>query len=283
MKLPKRLEGMVHNGLIEQVIKRLTSGKEADIYVVYSEGEYRCAKVYKEITKRNFKKQSSYQEGRKVRNSRQGRAMEKRSKYGRKEIESAWQNAEVDALYKVAAIGVRVPEPYYCMDGVLLMELIIGENGEVAPRLQDLHLSEELAMDYFSQLIVDVMHMLCAGIVHGDLSEYNVLVDSFGPVIIDLPQAVDAVNNNNAGKFLIRDLDNLRDFFSQYAPALKKTEYGKEMWSIYKAGNLTPETPLTGFFKQSKKDINVKHVMEAIDEAREEAEFERQRKAIRSL
>ena len=272
MKLPKALEGMVRDGLIDEVVKRLASGKEADIYVVYSQGQYRCAKVYKDITKRNFKKQATYQEGRKTRNSRKARAMEKHTKYGRKEMESSWQNAEVDALYKVAETGARVPEPFYCMDGVLLMELVIGPDGDVAPRLHDLALTEDQAMEYYSALIVDVMKMLCAGIVHADLSEYNVLVDEFGPIIIDLPQAVDATSNNNAADFLIRDLNNLRDYFSQYAPELKATEFGQEMWAIYKAGDLTPETPLTGQFKRSTKEINVKNVMEAIDEAREENE-----------
>lgn len=272
MKLPKALEGMVRDGLIDEVVKRLASGKEADIYVVYSQGQYRCAKVYKDITKRNFKKQASYQEGRKTRNSRKARAMEKHTKYGRKEMESSWQNAEVDALYKVAETGARVPEPFYCMDGVLLMELVIGLDGDVAPRLHDLALTQDQAMEYYSALIVDVMKMLCAGIVHADLSEYNVLVDEFGPIIIDLPQAVDATSNNNAAEFLIRDLNNLRDYFSQYAPELKATEFGQEMWAIYKAGDLTPETPLTGQFKRSTKEINVKNVMEAIDEAREENE-----------
>tara|TARA_B110000483_G_C18188122_1_gene539788 strand:+ start:949 stop:1800 length:852 start_codon:yes stop_codon:yes gene_type:complete len=272
MKLPKALEGMVRDGLIDEVVKRLASGKEADIYVVYSQGQYRCAKVYKDITKRNFKKQATYQEGRKTRNSRKARAMEKHTKYGRKEMESSWQNAEVDALYKVAETGARVPEPFYCMDGVLLMELVIGPDGDVAPRLHDLALTEDQAMEYYSALIVDVMKMLCAGIVHADLSEYNVLVDEFGPIIIDLPQAVDATSNNNAADFLIRDLNNLRDYFSQYAPELKATEFGQEMWAIYKAGDLTPETPLTGQFKRSTKEIDVKNVMEAIDEAREENE-----------
>ena len=272
MKLPKALEGMVRDGLIDEVVKRLASGKEADIYVVYSQGQYRCAKVYKDITKRNFKKQATYQEGRKTRNSRKARAMEKHTKYGRKEMESSWQNAEVDARYKVAETGARVPEPFYCMDGVLLMELVIGPDGDVAPRLHDLALTEDQAMEYYSALIVDVMKMLCAGIVHADLSEYNVLVDEFGPIIIDLPQAVDATSNNNAADFLIRDLNNLRDYFSQYAPELKATEFGQEMWAIYKAGDLTPETPLTGQFKRSTKEIDVKNVMEAIDEAREENE-----------
>lgn len=283
MKLPKTLQGMVQDGLIDEVVKQLTSGKEADIYVVYSQGEYRCAKVYKDTTKRNFKKQSSYQEGRRTRNSRQARAMNKKSKYGKEAIESAWQTAEMDALYKVAAAGARVPEAFYCMDGILLMELIIGTDGDVAPRLHDLALDEDQAMDYFSMLIVDVMKMLCAGIVHGDLSEYNVLVDQFGPIIIDLPQAVDATSNNNAGDFLIRDLDNLRDYFAQYAPQLKTTEYGKEMWSIYKSGELTPQTPLTGKFYVSKKDINVNKVMEAIEEAREEAEFQAQLRSERGV
>ncbi len=272
MKIPKGLETLVENGLIDEVVKSLTSGKEADVFVVYSQGEYRCAKVYKESHVRSFKKQAAYQEGRKVGNSRKARAMEKRSKYGRKEIDTEWQNAEVSALYKLAEAGVSVPQPYYCMDGVLLMQLIVGEDGDVAPRLIDLDLDEETALDYFSKLILDIMLMLCAGVVHGDLSEYNVLVDDYGPIIIDLPQAVDAATNNNAGEFLIRDVKNLRDYFSRFVPGLKATNYGKEMWDLYKEGDLTPDSVLTGKVKRSTKDINLRNVLGEIEDARTEAE-----------
>ena len=132
---------LVHNGLVDEVVCQLMSGKEADVYVVQSKGEIRCAKVYKEAGKRSFSQQAQYQEGRKVRNSRQARAMEKNTRYGRKEQEGAWQNAEVDALQRLAAAGVRVPQVFSYVGGVLLMELVVDANGDAAPRLNDLKLT----------------------------------------------------------------------------------------------------------------------------------------------
>ena len=220
MKTPKSLEPLVHDGLVDEVIRPLKSGKEAAVYVVLSEGEIRCAKVYKEANKRGFHKQALYQEGRKVRNSRQARAMEKNTRFGRKQQEEVWQNAEVDALYRLAAAGVRVPQPYNFVEGVLLMELVTDEHGAAAPRLNDLELTSEQALEYHGLLIKEVVRMLCAGIVHGDLSEFNVLVDAHGPVIIDLPQAVDAAANNNAARMLERDVNNLAAYFGRFAPEL---------------------------------------------------------------
>src|SRR5450830_959257 len=230
MKIPKRIEPLIEDGLVDAVIRQLMSGKEAMVFVVRCGEEVRCAKVYKEANQRSFRQSVDYTEGRKVKNSRRARAMEKGTRYGRKAQEEAWQSAEVDALYRLAAAGVRVPRPYNFLDGVLLMELVIGDNGEAAPRLNDLVLSAELSRDYHRILITQVVRMLCAGIIHGDLSEYNVLVGSEGPVIIDLPQAVDAAGNNSASIMLERDVDNLTTFFSTYAPQLAKTQYGKEIW-----------------------------------------------------
>jgi len=270
MKTPKRIEPLVEDGLVDKVMRQLMSGKEATVYVVQCGDEIRCAKVYKEANQRGFHQAVHYTEGRKTKNSRQTRAMEKGSRYGRKEQESAWQRAEVDALYKLAAAGVRVPRPYGFYEGVLLMELVADENGAAAPRLNDLELSEQQAREFHAMLIRQVVRMLCAGIVHGDLSEFNVLVDSQGPVIIDLPQAVDAAANNNASRMLERDVENLANYFGQFAPELQATEYGKEIWALYQRGELFPDTLLTGRFEQNEKEADVRSVMREIDSARDD-------------
>lgn len=267
MKTPKRIEPLVEDGLVDKVIRQLMSGKEATVYVVQCGDEIRCAKIYKEANQRSFHQAVHYTEGRKVKNSRQARAMEKGSSYGRKEQEAAWQHSEVDALYKLAAAGVRVPLPFGFYEGVLLMELVSDAQGEPAPRLNDLQLSEEQAREFHAMLIRQVVLMLCAGIVHGDLSEYNILVDSKGPVIIDLPQAVDAAANNNASRMLERDVENLANYFGQFAPELQTTQYGKEIWAIYQRGELLPDTPLTGRFKQSEKKADVRSVLREITAA----------------
>lgn len=271
MKTPQSLEILERDGFIDEVIHPLKSGKEADVFVVLSEGEYRCAKVYKAANNRGFHKQALYQEGRKVRNSRQARAMEKKSRYGRKQQEEVWQSAEVDALYRLAFAGVRVPQPYNFVEGVLLMELVTDGNGGAAPRLNDLELTSEQALEYHAFLIKEVVRMLCAGLIHGDLSEFNVLIDEHGPVIIDLPQAVDASANNNAARMLERDVSNLASYFGRFAPALLKTRYGKEIWNLYEKGKLTPDTKLTGYFKSNRKKANVKGIIREINDARDEA------------
>jgi RIO kinase 1 len=271
MKTPKSLESLVRDGLVDEVIRPLKSGKEAAVYVVHSEGEIRCAKVYKEANKRGFHKQALYQEGRKVRNSRQARAMEKNTRFGRQQQEEVWQNAEVDALYRLAAAGVRVPQPYNFVEGVLLMELVTDAYGAAAPRLNDLELSKEQALDFHDLLIKEVVRMLCAGLVHGDLSEFNILVDAQGPVIIDLPQAVDAAANNNAARMLERDVNNLAAYFGRFAPELLTTSFGKEIWKIYESGNLTPDIKLTGHFKGSNKQADVGSIMREINDARDDA------------
>ncbi|MEH6462929.1 MAG: PA4780 family RIO1-like protein kinase [Shewanella psychromarinicola] len=278
MKTPIRLQPLVDDGLVDEVISQLMSGKEATVYMIRCGDEIRCAKVYKEATKRSFKKAAQYQEGRKTKNSRRGRAMEKGSKYGREEQEKAWQNAEVDALYKCAAAKIRVPVPYGCFDGVLLMELITNVHGDVAPRLNDItQMSAEQAQTQHRIMMGYVVRMLCAGIVHGDLSEFNVLVDKNGPVIIDLPQAVDASANNNAKAMLFRDVNNMTDYYSQFAPELAITKYAKEMWALYEQGELTPETPLTGEFEDDTTAADVDSVLEEINAAFEEAQERRER------
>tara|TARA_B110000285_G_scaffold139907_2_gene156592 strand:- start:20444 stop:21307 length:864 start_codon:yes stop_codon:yes gene_type:complete len=264
MKTPKRLLPLIEDGLIDEVIGQLMSGKEATVYTVRCGTEIRCAKVYKEAAKRSFKKAAQYSEGRKVRNSRRARAIEKGSKYGRKQQEDTWQNAEVDALYLLAGAGVRVPKPYGCFDGVLVMELVTDDSGSVAPRLGDVSMSEEQALEDHAILMDYVVLMLCAGIVHGDLSEFNVLVDDYGPVIIDLPQAVDAAANNNAEAMLERDVNNMTQYYGQFAPQLLGTKYAKEMWALYEDGALKPETELTGHFDDPEDPSDVDGVLEEI-------------------
>jgi len=277
MKIPKRLKPLVEDGLIDEVKSQLMSGKEAQIYVVRCGDEIRCAKVYKEAKQRSFKQAVQYQEGRKVKNSRRARAMEKRTRYGQKESEQAWLNAEVDALYCLVAAGVRVPEPYGFVDGVLLMELVTDADGNAAPRLNDLTLTSVQAIDYYGRIIAEIVRMLCAGLVHGDLSPFNVLVDSEGPVIIDLPQAVNAAANNSAGMMLERDVVNMAIYFGEFAPELLKTDYGKEIWALYEGGKLQHDTPLTGRFKRSTVDADVDKVMQIIDDAREQEDERRER------
>ncbi|GAC30758.1 PA4780 family RIO1-like protein kinase [Brumicola pallidula] len=270
MKIPKRLQPLVEDGLIDDVLYQLMSGKEATVFAVTSQGEVRCAKVYKEAMKRSFKKAAQYQEGRKVKNSRRARAMEKGSSFGRKQQEDAWQNAEVDALFTLSKAGVRVPQPFGCYDGVLLMELVTDDEGNVAPRLNDVSMSAEQALEDHAQVMHYVLLMLCAGIVHGDLSEFNVLVDSYGPVIIDLPQAVNAAANNNAFSMLQRDVRNMTDYYAEFAPELKQTHYAEEMWALFQTGELSPETELTGYFEFDESEADVDTVLEEIKAAFEE-------------
>lgn len=267
MKIPKQLLPLVEDGLVDEVLYQLMSGKEATVYAVMSQGEIRCAKVYKEAMNRSFKKAAQYQEGRKVKNSRRARAMEKGSSFGRKQQEDAWQNAEVDALFTLSKVGVRVPQPFGCYEGVLLMELVTDDEGNVAPRLNDVSMTPEQALEDHAQVMFYVMLMLCAGIVHGDLSEFNVLVDDYGPVIIDLPQAVDAAANNNAFSMLQRDVRNMTDYYAEFASELHNTHYAEEMWALFEAGELTPESELTGYFEFDDSEADVDTVLEEIKSA----------------
>ncbi|MEX1670106.1 PA4780 family RIO1-like protein kinase [Zhongshania guokunii] len=261
MKTPKRIQPLIDDGIVDEVLRPLMSGKEASVYVVRCGEEIRCAKVYKEAAQRSFKQAVLYQEGRKVRNSRRARAMEKGSKFGRKQQEDAWHNAEVDALYRLAKAGVRVPQPYGCFDGVLLMELVTDEEGGVAPRLNDVSMPAEQAIEDHAVVMHYVKLMLCAGLVHGDLSEFNVLVDEYGPVIIDLPQAVDAAGNNNAHSMLARDVNNMTEYYGQYAPELLQTRYADEIWALYEEGELNEDTELTGLFEDSGEAADVDAVL----------------------
>ena len=288
MKPPKRLQALIEEGLIDSVSRQLMSGKEATVYVVQVGNETRCAKVYKEATERSFRQAVDYTENRKVKNTRQARAMAKGTKFGRQAQEEAWQSAEVDALYRLAAAGVRVPKPYNFCDGVLLMELVTDVNGDAAPRLNDVAFTPGDARKHHATLLLEVIRMLCAGVVHGDLSEFNILLgyeevadDAPGgtdvPVIIDLPQAIDAAGNNHAARMLLRDVANLRNFFGQFAPELLHTSYGLEMWDLYQRGMLHPDTRLTGRFEQKAGAIDMRSVMREIDDARDEESARRVR------
>ncbi|MFW5432185.1 MAG: PA4780 family RIO1-like protein kinase [Methylophilaceae bacterium] len=270
MKIPKRLEPLIEDGLIDDVSRQLMSGKEATVYVVRSGDDVLCAKVYKEANKRSFRQSVDYTEGRKVKGSRKARAMAKRSKYGKQAQEEAWQSAEVDALYRLADAGVRVPKPYNFYEGVLIMELVTDDTGNAAPRLNDVTFTAEDARKHHQTLIKEVVRMLCAGVVHGDLSEFNILLGSDGPVIIDLPQAVDASGNNHAMGMLERDVNNLAAFFSQYAPELLNTQYGKEIWALYAKGALSLEVELTGRVKENHKPVDLKSVVRVIDTVKED-------------
>jgi RIO kinase 1 len=275
MKTPAGLQPLIDEGVIDEVLLALKSGKEATVYLVRAGSQIRCAKVYRNMAQRSFQKRSRYQEGRAVRGSRQARAMGKSTSFGRKEQEAAWKNAEVDALYQLVAAGVRVPRPFGYFDGVLIMELVADANGDPAPRLGEVELTAETARRIHCTLIQEVVRMLCIGLIHGDLSEFNVLVDSDGPVIIDLPQVVNAAGNNAAFALLERDVNNLRSTLGRFAPELETTEYAREMWSLFEQGELKPDTVLTGVFVSDETIVNPQDVMLVIDDAREE-EIQRQ-------
>jgi len=267
MKAPPRLQALVEEGLIDTVVRQLMSGKEAMVYVVRCGDDTRCAKVYKDATERSFRQAVDYTENRKVKNTRQARAMAKGTRFGRQATEAAWQSAEVDALYRLAAAGVRVPKPHNFHDGVLLMELVVDANGDAAPRLNDVEFTPEQARTHHATLLTQVVRMLCAGVVHGDLSEFNILLAADGPVVIDLPQAVDAAGNNHAQRMLLRDVDNLRIFFGRFAPELLSTEHGHEIWDLYERGVLSPGVTLTGLFVRKSGAVDLGSVMREIDDA----------------
>ena len=284
MKPPKRLLSLIEEGLIDGVSRQLMSGKEASVYVVQLGDKTLCAKVYKAANERSFRQAVDYTENRKVKNSRQARAMAKGTKFGRESQEAAWQSAEVDALYRLAAAGVRVPKPHNFCDGVLLMELVTDAHGAAAPRLNDVAFTASDACKHHAALITEVQRMLCAGVVHGDLSEFNILLgstdDEDAPVIIDLPQAIDAAGNNHAARMLLRDVANLRNFFGQFAPALLASQFGPEMWDLYQRGLLHPDTILSGNFEQKNSAVDLRAIMREIDDAQSEDDARRLRMAI---
>ena len=271
MKTPAALQALIDDGVIDEVLRPLKSGKEAAVYVVRSGDEVRCAKVYKDMAQRSFQQRVQYQEGRKVRGSREARAIGKATKYGRKEQETAWKNTEVDALYQLRAAGVRVPEPHGYFNGVLVMELVTDADGFSAPRLGEVELTAQQAREFHAFLVRQVVRMLCCGLIHGDLSQYNVLVGPDGPVMIDFPQVVSAAGNNAARRMLLRDVNNLTASLGRWAPELLDTWYGEEMWALFEAGELQPDTVLTGAFEHDERLADIDSVRDAINEARDEA------------
>jgi len=277
MKLPAVLQELLEEAVIDEVLRQLKSGKEASVYVVRSGSELRCAKVYKDMAQRSFQRRAQYQEGRKVRGSREARAMAKGSRYGRKEQEGAWKNAEVDALYRLTGAGVRVPQPFGFFNGVLIMEMLTDEQGNCAPRLGELELAAEVARTYHGFIMRQIVRMLCAGLIHGDLSPFNVLVDAQGPVIIDLPQAVDAAGNNNAFAMLERDVRNITDALGQFAPELLQTDFAREIWALFELGILTPDSALTGVAIKDETVTNLDEVVLAIEDARYQEMLRRER------
>jgi RIO kinase 1 len=272
MKIPRELQALIDDGVIDGVLRSLKSGKEAAVYVVRAGSDIRCAKVYKNMSQRSFQQRAQYQEGRQVRGSRQARAIGKRTRFGRREEESAWKNTEVDALFRLMEAGVRVPTPHAYIDGVLIMELVTDAEGASAPGLGEVDLTPEVAREYHGFLIRQIQRMLCAGLIHGDLSEYNVLVGTDGPVIIDLPQAVNAAGNNSARAMLLRDVDNITRTLARFAPELATTRYGEELWQLFESGDLHPDTLLTGEFAEAEGPVDVEEIQLIIEHARDEAE-----------
>jgi RIO kinase 1 len=271
LKTPAGLQALIDDGVIDEVLRSLKSGKEATVYTVRSGTQIRCAKVYRDMAQRSFQKRAQYQEGRKVRGSRQARAMSKSTRFGRKEQEAAWKNAEVDALYQLVAAGVRVPQPYGYFNDTLIMELVTDAEGNPAPRLGEIELTPEIAREYHQFLIRQIARMLAVGLIHGDLSEFNVLVGPDGPVIIDLPQVVNAAGNNGAFAMLERDVNNIRNTLGRFAPELLETQFAREMWALFEQGELKADTVLTGIFAQDETPADTDSVLAVIDDAREEA------------
>lgn len=283
MKTPTALQALIDDGVIDEVLRPLKSGKEAAVYVVRSGDDVRCAKVYKDMAQRSFQQRVQYQEGRKVRGSREQRAIGKATKYGRRQQETAWKNTEVDALYQLRDAGVRVPEPHGYYHGVLVMELVTDAEGFSAPRLGEVELTPEQAREFHAVLVRQVVRMLCCGLIHGDLSQYNVLVGPDGPVVIDFPQVVSAAGNNAARRMLLRDLNNLTASLGRWAPELLDTWYGEEMWALFEAGALQPDTVLTGAFEHDERIADLDGVRDAINDARDEALIRQQGREAAAL
>ena len=271
MLIPDRLRSMVEEGFIQRILRPLKSGKEAEVFVVEADGEVCAAKVYKEAHRRNFRQRQDYVEGRKSGDSRQDRAMQHGSRFGQRQREAAWQTHESDTMRRLNAAGSRIPRLRQLGDGVLLMDLVLDAHGEPAPQLGSCQYSRDQALRWHSWLIGEVARMLCTGVVHGDLSEYNILHAHDGPVIIDFPQAIDAARNTNAKRLLLRDVANLTRFFSRFAPELRRSEYGQEMWLLHEQTSLRPDSQLTGRFAAARNVVDAQVVLREIEAAKRDA------------
>jgi RIO kinase 1 len=276
MRIPDSLAGLLDHGVIDEVVRPLKSGKEAQVYLVVYGGEEYVAKVYKESQNRSFQNRAEYTEGRRVRSSRDQRAIDKRSKHGRAQDEAAWRSAEVDMIYRLQAAGVRVPKPFHFIDGILIMELVKGADGGPAPRLDEVTLTREEARRIYTLLLREVVRMLCAGVVHGDLSDFNVLMAGSEPVVIDFPQAVNASRNQNARKLLLRDVENLHTFLLRFAPGTPALPYAQEMWQLYERGELTPNTTLSGRWVDKTRHVSTHAVLDVIKDAENDERKKRQ-------
>lgn len=271
MLIPDPLRDLLEQGTVRQVLRQLKSGKEASVYVVEAEGGLCAAKVYKRLEARNFRRRDDYVEGRRSADSREQRAMDRGSRFGRRKREESWQNAECDAMRRLFAGGVRIPRPYANHDGVLLMDLVRDASGAPAPQIAAGRYDRVRALALHRAVMHQVAAMLRCGLVHADLSEFNILAAADGPVIIDLPQAVDAAANPQAKRLLLRDVANITRFFGRFAPDLRRTAYGDEMWLLHQNGDLRPETVLTGRFQAAREAVDARLVLQAIEDAKRDA------------
>jgi RIO kinase 1 len=236
------LDILLADGVIDEVLGRLKSGKEANISLVRRGDDVLAAKVYKDRSTRSFKNNADYKEGRKVRNSRTQRAMDSGGRFGRDAAEQAWKSAEADALYRLVGSGVRGPVPVMFYEGVLLMELVKDREGRPAPRMIDVAIEPAAAVGVYADLVAQMIAMLCCDLIHGDLSPYNILAAADGPTIIDFPQVVSAVHSSRAEFFFLRDFDNVVRFVSGFDPSLAVHRHdGRAIWRAYVGRELTRE------------------------------------------
>ncbi|HAT09639.1 MAG TPA: serine protein kinase RIO [Planctomycetes bacterium] len=283
MLIPDRLRSMIDDGFVRRIIRPLKSGKEAEVFVVETEDGICAAKVYKEAHRRNFRQRQDYVEGRRSGDTRRDRAIDSGSRFGQAQREAAWQTAESDTMRRLNAAGIRIPRLRQLGDGVLLMDLVTGADGDPAPQLATQHYQRDEAKHWHYQLVHEVSRMLCAGVVHGDLSEYNILHATNGPVIIDFPQATDAARNSNAKRLLLRDVNNLTRFFSRFAPELRRSEYGQEMWLLHEQTALKPDTRLTGRYTAARGAVDAQIVLREIEAAKRDAAKRAEIRAARGL
>ncbi|MBS1121486.1 MAG: hypothetical protein H6Q90_3714 [Deltaproteobacteria bacterium] len=240
--MTEELDLLVADGVIDEVLGRLKSGKEANISLVRRGDQTFAAKVYKDRATRSFKNNTEYKEGRKVRNTRTQRAMDSGGQFGRDAAEQEWKSAEADALFKLHGTGVRVPTPIMFYEGVLLMELVRDAEGRPAPRLIDVAIPPEEACAVFADLVAQMISMLCCDVIHGDLSPYNILAAAEGPTIIDFPQVISAVHSSRAEFFFLRDFDNVGRFLAGFdrSLAIHRAD-GRAIWRAYVSRELTPQ------------------------------------------